>query len=79
MHRRDGRLQAIGPESPHTQRVLDQRAAFSDQPGVPQRTVLLVEHNQLAARRSPGRAPRLVQQHQRQQAHHLRLRQQLHQ
>ena len=44
---------------------------------VPQRAILIVEQDQLARRRRARRAPRFVQQHQREQPERLGLRQQL--
>ena len=79
MHRGNRRLQAVRPESPRGQRSLHQRTPFGDQCGIPARPILVVQQNQFSARRAPRRPPRLMQQHQRQQAHDLRLRQQLHQ
>ena len=61
------------------QRPLHERDAFLDLRAIPERAILVFEQNHLAGRRRPGGAPRFVQQHQRQQAHRLGLRQQLHQ
>ena len=75
--RRDRRLQRVRPEAPRRQRALDQRRSLGDLRAVPQRAILLVQQDDLAVRgRAPG-AARLVQEHQRQQAHRLRLRQEL--
>ncbi len=79
MHRGNRRLQAIRPGVPAAQAALHQGATFLDHVLLPQRTVLLVQQDQLTSGRDPRRAPGLVQQHQRQQAHHLRLGQQLQQ
>ena len=79
MHRGDGRLQAVGAEAPRLQRGQHQRLAFADQTAIPQVAVLFFQQNRLAGGRSARAAARLMQQHQRQQALHFRLRQQLEQ
>ena len=45
--------------------------ALGDQSGVPQAAVLLGERHEAAVGAGPCRAPRMVDQHQRQQARHL--------
>ena len=68
---------AYGAEAGRDERPLDQRRAFGDRAAVPARAVLLVERDQLAVGgRARARAPRFVQQHQREQADRLRLGQQ---
>ena len=59
------------------QRQLDQPPAFVDLFAVPQRPILLLEQQQLAIARLARRPTRVVQQHQREQAGRLGLREQL--
>ena len=67
-----------GPNRRDRQRPLDERAALRR--SAPDSTAIDPARRAAPARRLPivrARAPRVVQQHQRQQAHRLRLRQQL--
>ena len=77
MHRRDRGLQRVRTEAPRRERPLDQRRPFRDLRAIPQRAILIVEQHDFAVRRRARRAPRLVQEHQRQQSHRFGLGQQL--
>lgn len=79
VHGDDRGLQGVGPESPRGQRTLDQRRTFLDLRPVPQAAVLVIETHQLARLIGACGAARVVQQHQREQTHQLRIRQQLEQ
>lgn len=71
MHRNDRRLQGVGPDAAAGQGPLDQAEPLDDQSTIPQSAVLLVEPHQFAAGRDPRLAPRVVQQHQGEQAEGL--------
>lgn len=77
MHRNDRRLQGVGPDAAAGQGPLDQAEPLDDQSTIPQSAVLLVEPHQFAAGRDPRLAPRVVQQHQGEQAEGLGVGQQL--
>ena len=68
---RDRRLELVGPGAAPAQRVLEQRLALADAAAIPAGAVLLVERHELTVLVHAGRAPRVVQQHQRQQPRHL--------
>ncbi len=70
---RDRRLKLVRPRPAARQGGRDQRHALGDRLAVPRGPVLLVERDELAPRSGARRAPRVGQQHQRQQARHLRL------
>jgi len=76
---RDRRLEGVGAELPRRQGPLHQRPTLRDLPLIPARAVLVLQQHELARGGGPRHAPRLVEQHQGQQADHLRLRQQRHQ
>ena len=67
----DRRLQLVGPGPPQPQRAVEQAQALGDRVRVPARAVLVGRGRRLARRAGAGRPPRVVQQHQRQQAEHL--------
>ena len=73
MARRDGRLdlERAGPAA--AQRPFQDDGALRDLGLVPERAVLLVQGDQVAVRADPGRAARIVQQHQREHAVRLGL------
>src|SRR3989454_999642 len=79
MHRRDRRLNAIRPEAARRQGAFDERAAFRDQLAAPELAVLVLEQHQVAGGGAARRAARLLQEHQRQEADRLGLRQEVHQ
>ena len=74
MNRRDGCLQLIRTRSTNTQGSLDQRLALDDRFACPERAILRFEqHRTTVGRRETRRSTCIVQQHERQQPHHLRL------
>ena len=77
MNRRDRRLKRIGPEAARRKRTLDERQAFVDLVAIPEATILIVEQHDLAVGCRARRAPRFMQQHQREQAHRFGLGQQV--
>src|ERR1700761_2682891 len=77
MNRRNGRLQRVRTETTRCKCPRRQRDALRNLIPVPQQTILMLQQNQLPLRRASRRATRLLQQHQPQQAHHLRLRKKL--
>src|SRR5208282_18155 len=76
---RNGGLQSVGTEAARSKSALGERDAFGDLVLVPERPILLLEQDQVSAARGSGGAPRLVQQHEPQQAHHLGFREQVEQ
>ena len=76
VHGCDSRLDRIGADPASRQRPLDQRQTLADLRPVPERTVLVVEQDQLPGRRRARRAARVVKQHQREKSQRFRLRQQ---
>ena len=58
---------------PGAPRLVGEREALGDLLGVPERAILVVEQNEPAARVGARFAPRVEEQHQRQQRDHLRL------
>ncbi len=79
MHGDDCRLQGIGPEVAAGQGAAHQHRTLGDQSPVPGAAVLVLQPHQLAGRIGTRGAARIVQQHQRQQAHHLGVGQQFQQ
>ena len=77
MHRGNHRLQRVGARAPERERAFDQPEPCVYLLTVPERPILRVEEDDLAVGRRPRRAPRVVQQHQGQQADRLRLGQQV--
>ena len=78
MHRRDRRLERVRAERAATRAPARTSAAPSAICSrFQQRAVLVVEQDQVARRRGARRAPRFVQQHQREQPDRLGLGQQL--
>ncbi len=77
VHRRDRGLQRVGADAARGERPLDQGGALRDLIPAPPRAVLVVQQHQLAGRPGARGPPRLVQQHQSQEAHRLGLRQEL--
>ena len=73
MHRRNRRLQAIRTRPALRQRAHDERNTLGDLLAVPAPPILLVQKDQFARGRAARRAPRFMQQHQREQAHRLGL------
>ena len=55
------------PTDPCDERRRDERDAFRDRALIPQRSILLRERDQLAVRPGPRGAPRIGEQHQREQ------------
>jgi hypothetical protein len=70
----DGGLQRIRSEAARHQGALDQRDALANQRLIPRRPVLLLEQHELALGADTGGASRFMQEHERNQADHLRLR-----
>ena len=68
VHGRNRRLNDIRPDPPAREGAFDQRGAFGDLGMAPQCPVLILEKNQLSGRTASCRAPRIVQEHHRQQA-----------
>ena len=64
---RDGGLRLELAEPVPRECGLQHGDAFGDEPGVPERAVLLGERDQFAVGPGPGRTTRVVQEHQRQQ------------
>ena len=77
MHRGNRRLQRVRAEPARRQRAFHQSGPFGNQIALPERAVLVAQQDELAGRRRTRGAARFVQQHQRQQAHHLGLGQEL--
>src|SRR5437773_6351158 len=73
VQRRNRGLQCKGPESSRRQGALDQRNAFLYLRLIPSGPVLLLERDQLTRSGRTGRAPGVMQQHQREQSHRLGL------
>ncbi len=69
----NGRLEGIGARPPHAQGSFHQGSPLRDQIRVPEGAALVIEQDQLAVWRGARPAPRCVEQHQGQQAHHFRL------
>ena len=67
MHRGDRGLQCIRPGQPRGERALDEREPALDLLPIPARAVLLGEQHHLPLRRRARLAPRVVQQHEREQ------------
>ena len=72
LQRRDRGLEHVRAAAAQRQRPLEQRAPLVDLRGVPQRAVLILEQDELAAG-NRALAARVVQQHQREQPEHLGL------
>ena len=68
-----------GPNRPRREGAIHQRDALRDVLAVPERAVLVLEQDDVARRRDARLAPRLVQQHQREEADGLGLGQELRQ
>ncbi len=68
---RDRRLQLVGARSAPAPDAVDQLGSLADQVAVPAGAVLFVQRHQPAVVADAGRAPRLGEQHQRQQAGRL--------
>ncbi len=77
MHGGDGCLDRVRSGRPPRQRAADETGTFRDLFPVPQAAILLVEQDHVAGRRGPGRAPRVLEQHQRQEAQRFGLWQQI--
>ena len=75
----DCRLHRIRAHAAGVERAADQPRAFRDLGLVPERSVLVIEQDHFSLGGDAGRPPRVVQQHQREQAEGFGLRQQLHQ
>ena len=77
MHGNDGGLHGVRAEAPGGERPLYQRGAFNNLRLIPAAAVLLVEAHQLARLIGTRGAAGVMQQHQGQQPHQLRIGQQL--
>ena len=75
----DRGLEGVGADTAGGERALDEARAVVDVAAIPERAVLVGEEHDLALGRRARRAPRFLQQHERQQAHGLGLGQELHQ
>ena len=73
MECRDRRLELVRPDPPHPHRPVEQLPPLVDPGPVPARAVLVLEQHELAARPRPRLAPRVVEEHQRQQPEDLGL------
>src|SRR5690349_10826778 len=73
----DSRLKRVGTEAVRRERVFGERNAFGDLLTIPSGPILLLEQDQFSVRRRARGAARLLEQHEAQQAHHLRFREQL--
>ena len=73
VERRDRRLDLVRPGPAHPQRAIQERLALVDLGAVPAAAVLVLEEHELAVRPGPRVAPRVVQEHQREQAERLGL------
>ena len=62
-----------GPGRPRRQRGLDERTALGDLVLVPARAVLVLQQDELPVAVEPSVAARVLEQHQREQAEHLRV------
>jgi hypothetical protein len=71
VERGDGGLGLVLAEAIAGERRLQYVHALGDQPGVPQAAVLFGQGHQPVLGVGPGRAPCVVQQHEREQARHL--------
>ena len=72
--RGDRRLQRVrARRPPQRQRAVDERQRLADHRAVPALAVLLLEQHEVAVGADPRRAPRVVEEHQREQARRLRL------
>jgi hypothetical protein len=68
----DGGLHLIGPRAAAPQRAVEQVDALADLGGIPPAAVLILQRHQVSGRVHPRQPPRVVQQHQGQQAGRLR-------
>ena len=75
MHGGDRRLQRVRSEAPRQKRAFHERRALRNLRPVPERAILIRKEDEFSRRRGACDAPRLLQQHKREQAD-LRLRQQ---
>ena len=74
VHGGDRRLQRVGAgRAAQGQRALDERQRLADHGAVPAFAILVLEQHELAVAARAGGAPRVLQQHQREQAGRLRL------
>ena len=77
MHGGDRRLNRVGAEPLRGQCLPHAAQAFRNLLAIPERSILIVEEDDIAVARRACGAPRIVQQHQREKPHRLRLGQQI--
>ncbi len=74
MERRDRGLDLVGPRPADLEGAAQKHLPFADPDAIPARSILVVEQDQLTPCPHPGFAASVVEQHQREQPEHLRLR-----
>jgi hypothetical protein len=73
VQRRDRRLHLIRPGRAMAHRLVDERQPLGDEDAVPARAILILEEHDVAVAVEPRVGARVLQQHERQEAHDLRL------